>query len=121
MHKIAIITLLNIGYGDEYGNAEVIKSISDWKEVSDGDFELLKEYFHRTKYGRGYQIIEQIDIDEINLFDEVEKAVKAARQVEADAARKKAEQELTKSERTRQRKLKQLDKLRKELEELEQS
>lgn len=55
-HKIAIITSEYMTY-DQYGDdyRRVIESITDWDEVSDGDFKCLKAMESKL----GYHIIER--------------------------------------------------------------
>ena len=54
VHKIAIIVSgYSYNHNDDY--SRVVESITDWTEVSDSDFKLLKESSGR----RGFDIIEQ--------------------------------------------------------------
>lgn len=48
MKKVALIEVTNIIYDSYAVTDEVINAISEWQEVSDEDYKLLKDYVNRT-------------------------------------------------------------------------
>ena len=104
-HKIAILSIRNVEYNynyDDYGNILITNSITDWEEVSDEDFKLLKSA--ETRSGT-FRVIEQIidqetfiakTIEDYRRFaqSEADKAAAQQRKREEEALNRKYKKEL---------------------------
>ena len=104
-HKIAILSIRNVEYNynyDDYGDILIANSITDWEEVSDEDFKLLKSA--ETRSGT-FRVIEQIidqetfiakTIEDYRRFarSEADKAAAQQRKREEEALNRKYKKEL---------------------------
>lgn len=57
MKKVKIVFTQSIGYDDYYGEEIIRDSLTDWEELSDEDFKLLKSNLHliaKNKLGHEY-------------------------------------------------------------------
>lgn len=115
MKKIAIITVrdVSIGYEDQ---DTIVQSISDWAEVSDEEYTLLRRYLPSDTY-----ILEFTPVEEIPLLvkdflkkAEAEKEAELARK--KAAAKKKRERDLKKKAKTEEQERLLLEELKRKYE-----
>jgi len=97
-HKIAIITTKDFyyNYGDD--RETIIRSITEWEEVSTEDFELLD----KASYKLGFYLIEQ----PLNTKEFVAKTIADYKALVKKEATKEAEEKLKREEKARERKFK---------------
>jgi hypothetical protein len=128
MRKIAILKMYGSTqydcYGDPNGYADLVHHITDWEEICEDDFQLLKRGIPNTYVGENYRlvIIEHVE----NQADVICKTVSAYKTLlrkqeedrlryEAEALRKREEAKRKKEEKAKMTKEQKLKKLAEEL------
>jgi hypothetical protein len=125
--KVKLFTYINVFIDDYYDNQVLTQGISDWEEITEEDFEYIKNNLHilqeANKHSQQYVLVREPEGGALqaikSIKDEVERAAKAELERKAEAKRKNQAAAQKKADKARNKELEQLKKLKEKYSDVE--